>query len=279
MGTGNSFDDYLNASGGPTPQTAAANNGGGWVSLPSVDQGPTPTGVYEYAPGYRVITGWQTPADSALAYFGTMGSNDQQRLINLTWGFVGGQNAPDPSTAEWAWGNAVRYAAAANARDPSKKMSPWDVLARWAKDGGGPDDAGHGGRDRTGGGPRTMTSTSYAKTVQKVSQSQAKGLINQALQSLNGRRYAKAEVEAFIDQFNAAAAADPQVSKSTTTTHVSGSGSSQSSTTSSTQSGGVDASQQAEAFARSRPDYAEFQTAAPLMNAFMQAIQSPVSGG
>lgn len=277
MGTG--FDEWMQTSGGTSATAAAAgSNDGGWVNLPSLDSGVTPTGVYEYAPGYRVITGWQTPAADAQAYFGAMGSNDQQRLVGLTWGFVGGQNAPDPSTAEWAWGNAVRYAAAANARDPSLKMSPWDVLEKWAKDGKG-GGGGSGGNGSGGGGPRTISQTNYSKSVQKVSVSQAKGLINQALQSLNGRRYSKAEVEKFIEQFNAASAADPQITKSKTTTHISAGGGSQSSSTSSVSSGGIDPQQQAEDFARSRPDYAEFQTAVPLMDAFMQAIQSPVSGG
>lgn len=261
----------------PGSPSQAAASGDGWVNLPGVDTG-NPSGVMEYAPGYRVITSYQTPTSDALAYFGYMKGNEQDRLTKLTWGFVGGQNAPDPSTSQWAWQQAVAYAAAANRRDPSKNVSPWDILESWSKKGSGPNGSGNG-RGGAGSGPRTVTQTSVSRNVQKISQSQAKGLVTQALEALNGRSYSKDEVDAFIKQFNAASAADPQVTKSSTTTHISAGGSSQSSSTSSTSSGGVDAQQQAEAFAKSRKDYAEYTTAVPLMDAFMQAIQSPVSGG
>ena len=261
----------------PGSPSQAASSDGGWVNLPGVDSG-NPNGVIEYAPGYRVINSYQTPTSDAMAYFGYMPNKDQDKLTRLTWGFVGGQNAPDPSTSQWAWQQAVQYAASANAKDPSKRVSPWDVLERWAKKGSGPGGSGGSGGGGAGSGPRTIRQTSVSRNVQEVSRSQAKGLITSALESLVGRSFGAGEVDAFIEQFNAASKADPQVSRSSTTTNIDGKGN-QSSSTSSTSSGGVDAQQQAEVFAKSRKDYAEYTTAVPLMDAFMQAIQSPVSGG
>jgi hypothetical protein len=209
---------------------------------------------------------------------------EQKRLLDLTWKYVGGKTAPDPSTLQWAWQQVgVPLAAAANARNPDAKVSPWDMLEKWAK-GKTAGGSGSGGGAGGGASSSSTTSRSTQRNVQKVSESQAKGLLTQALQALNGRSYSAAEVTDFVNKFNAEAAANPQVSSSVTHTVSRSSGgtnsqNTSSSSTSSTSSGGVDPTQVATDYAKSRPDWAEYQTAVPLMNAFMSAIGNPTQGG
>jgi hypothetical protein len=259
------------------PGTPNGGTGGGsqpWVWMPYSQSVQSPTGVYEYAPGYRIITGYKQGAlmdmSSAENYFGNMPQDQFKRLMGHTYAFNGADATP--STAQWLWGQAVRWAAQSNAKDPEKRVSPWDVLKQWGSEGKG--GAGGGGG---GGGPRTTTSTSTQRNVQKISRSQARGMLGQALENLVGRSYSKEDIDGFLAQFNTEAEKNPTVTTARTTTTTNGSSSS--SSTSSTTKGGLDAQDVVERFAKSRKDYAEYTTAVPLMDAFMAAIQSPTQGG
>lgn len=265
------FDPY--AGGGPTGG-GSSQGAQPWVWMPYSKNVQSPTGVYEYAPGYRIITGYKQgaalDAGSANNYFGNMSNSEFKRLMGHAYAFNGSDATP--STAQWLWGQAVNYASQANAANPNKRVSPWDILKRWGSTGGGPGGGGSG--PGGGGGPVTTHSTSVQRNVQQISKSQARGMIGQALEALVGRSYSQEDVGEFLKQFNTEAKANPTVTKTSTTTTQNGTSSSSSS--SSTSSGGIDAQDVTERFAKSRKDYAEFQTAVPLMDAFMAAIQSPV---
>lgn len=262
----------------PDETQSSSSGGGGPVWMPHATRVPH---VIEYAPGYRIIDGSRSAAapwsqQRANDHFFEMGDKDLTRLSRQVEGFSGNKN-PAGSTLAYYWQTAVSQAASLNARNPEAKVSPWDIFAKWSKNGG-PSGSGNrnGGGGSGSGGSRSMTSTSVNRQVQTINANQAKALIKTSLEQMNGRSYSAKEVHDFVEQFNAAARANPSVTRSTT--HTTASASSSSSSTSSTTSGGVDAGQLAQDFARSRPDWAEYQTAVPLMDAFMSALQSPTGG-
>ena len=123
-----------------------------------------------------------------------------------------------------------------------------------ATSGGG----GGGGYGGGGGGGSSTTSQ-----IQLTNPDQAMQLINTAMASLLGRRATSEEYDKFLTTLNDAERSNPIV------TSVSGD--------TVTVTGGTSSAQIAEDYVTSRPDYAEFQTATTFMDAFISALDDPVS--
>ena len=162
-----------------------------------------------------------------------------------------------------AWTDAVD--AAANFYTWSKgakKVTPWDALSGIA--------GIEGTVGKAAGGARSYTSTSIDLTSPEA----AKALITDELSKRLGRAANDDEVSAFTNTLNNAQKASPTVTQTTQSADQAVQGSS-----SSTTSGRVDAAaagQMATDYAKSRPDYAEYQAAGTYMNYLFKALQAPV---
>jgi len=160
-----------------------------------------------------------------------------------------------------AWTDAVD-AAANFYTSGKKKVTPWDALSGIA--------GIEGTVGKAAGGARSYTSTSIDLTSPEA----ARALITDELSRRLGRAANDGEVSAFTNTLNAAQRANPTVTQTTQSADQAVQGSS-----SSTTSGGVDAAaagQMATDYAKSRPDYAEYQAAGTYMNYLFNALQAPV---
>jgi len=147
--------------------------------------------------------------------------------------------------------------------DAKIKRTPWDVLNDLAKAAQSENSASGGGA-----GPTSGTSSSVSLT----SQTEAHALLNNALTGALGRRANDADVQDFLAMLNGAEQDNPQETSWTNDPGQEGVGQRQTSTS----SGGVDAGQLAENFAEKQPGYDAYQRDSTYMNAFLQAIDSPV---
>ena len=135
-------------------------------------------------------------------------------------------------------------------------MSPWQkVMALYNGEAGTAPGSGGGGGGGGGGGAPT-------NTVQLTDPDSAKQLINTAMASLLGRQATTDEFDTFLKTLNQAEMDNPLTVKIEGNTAI--------------QSGGVNAAQRAQDYTQSRPDYAEFQSATTLMDAFISALDDPV---
>lgn len=276
------FLDYLN-------ETARDEGGGSqsWgdtVYMPGIINPPArPSPLSNRAPGYGFpVTRPSRPgripvtSDNAAAHLVAMTPTERARLARGAAAMTGGSTKP--STQQWLWNQAVGYAAAINAQNPKARMSPWDAMDALIAGGGGDGGGGGGGRGGGGGGGGggPTTQTSVTSQVQQTTTQQARQMLNQAMNTLVGRDVTDAQLQAFVKRLNTDLKKNPTKQVSVTTQQVSGS--TASSVSQQTQTGGFDQQQAALDFAKQQPDYAEFQTAVPYMEAFMRALGSPAGG-
>lgn len=145
-------------------------------------------------------------------------------------------------------------AASANPNGPTA----WQIITGFLNGTTDMSSDGGGGSYGGGGGGSSVTSQ-----IQLTNPDQAKQLINSAMAGLLGRRATNDEYKKFLKTLNSAERSNPMV------TSVEGD--------TVTVTGGTSAAQIAEDFVSSRPDYAEFQAATGLMDAFISALDDPVS--
>lgn len=147
-------------------------------------------------------------------------------------------------------------AASANPTGPTA----WEMITGFLNGTNPATSSGGGGGGYGGGGGGGSSTTSQ---IQLTNPDQAKQLINTAMASLLGRRATSEEYKKFLTTLNDAERSNPIV------TSVEGD--------TVTVTGGTSSAQIAEDYVTSRPDYAEFQTATTFMDAFISALDDPVS--
>lgn len=136
----------------------------------------------------------------------------------------------------------------------------WEYILNLTK-GIGPDglpvstSGGGGGYGGGGGGTTSSVSLTNAET--------AKQIVNTAMSTLLGRQATDDEFKDFLKSLNEAEMNNPMTVSLQGNVAV--------------QSGGVNAAQQAQDFVTSREDYAEYTAATSLMDAFISALDDPVS--
>lgn len=146
-------------------------------------------------------------------------------------------------------------AASANPNGPTA----WQMIMGFLNGSNAATSSGGGGGYGGGGGGGSSTTSQ----IQLTNPDQAKQLINSAMAGLLGRRATSEEYKKFLTTLNDAERGNPIV------TTVEGD--------TVTVTGGTSSAQIAEDYVTSRPDYAEFQTATTFMDAFISALDDPVS--
>ncbi len=134
----------------------------------------------------------------------------------------------------------------------------WQMITGFLNGSNAASASSGGGGGGGGGGGSSTTSQ-----IQLTNPDQAKQLINTAMSSLLGRRATSEEYNKFLTTLNAAERSNPIV------TRVEGD--------TVTVTGGTSAAQVTEDYVTSRPDYAEYTAATSLMDAFVSALDDPVS--
>jgi len=144
------------------------------------------------------------------------------------------------------------------------KITPWQLLNRYATQGG----SGGG----AGSAPRTVTSTSTV--VDLTEPKTARALVDQVLTERLGRAATEKERKAFLAALNSYERKNPKSTTTTTTTSASG----ESVTSSSTSKGGVNPSAFAQDWAlqHNEDEAREYQALAYFMPAFFSALSAPV---
>lgn len=143
--------------------------------------------------------------------------------------------------------------------------------------GSGGSRGGGGSGGGSGGGGGVATSTNTSTSINLTDPATARGLIDNALASVIGRKATAKEQQAFLAALNAQEQASPStsVTQSTTAT-TAGTGSSNSNTVSSSQStGGFNAQQFAQEYAAGNKNAAEFQAATTYLDSFIKLISQP----
>lgn len=243
---GNNSGSYIGSTWVPSNTNffvkSAAMAKKGFLTLPGFERDVLDTNYHMF--GFKSAkTFWNALVDNAQSQQanGNTYMSPWDVLNSLTFGQnSAGYNALDPSLIKAANGNMSGY-----------------KTTRSRRGGGG-----------GGGGPFSQTQTS----VNLTDATTAHGLADQALSQFLGRAATPAETENFKKLLNT------DESKHPTTTTTTGVSSGSSSTSSSKTTGGTSSSQDAIDFAKSRPDYAEYQYATTFGDAFNQALGSPVSG-
>lgn len=189
---------------------------------------------------------------------------DQLRYV----GFLGEKATSQSSIAE-AWKHALQGSAALYAQDQSISSDVFSYLNRLAGDPNAPGAGGGSG----GGGGFGGTSAFSQTNINLSSESDAKALVNAALNQYLGRDAKPGELQKFWGALNAAQKSNPS-SQSGVSTTTGKQGASATTTTSTSQSG-LNAQQFAEDWARAQPGAGEHVAATRLLDGFMKAIQNP----
>lgn len=205
---------------------------------------------------------------------GVVTDTDQANLLFYTWsdedrdawgdylvglGLITQDEAGDWKTLQKFWTTYVGDAA--NFASAGKRVSPWDVARMDSKAPGNKAAAGGAG------GPAKVRDTT-SKSVNLTDPTTARAVVNQALSQYLGRDANDEEAKAFTAALNAQETANPNVTK----THYNADGTSSSSVT----TGGTNAGELARESAMADPNYAEYQAASTVYNAFISALGTPV---
>lgn len=211
----------------------------------------TQTGGYSGIP--VTYQGWNAPSLGALK---TSFWNDPttQRVVMAAASAYYGYPVKNMSYGAGLIEDAVQ-AASSNPNGPT----PWELITGFLN-GTNPATSSGGGGSYGGGGGGGSSTTSQ---IQLTNPDQAKQLINTAMASLLGRRATGEEYKKFLTTLNEAERSSPIV------TTVEGD--------TVTVTGGTSSAQIAEDYVTSRPDYAEYQAATTFMDAFISALDDPVS--
>lgn len=163
---------------------------------------------------------------------------------------------------EKVWGDLATRSAKMYQR--GIKITPWQLLSRYAGSGGGP--------GAVSGAPKIVTSTS--SSVDLTNPSQARALVDQVLTARLGRAATEAEKKEFLAALNAAEKKNPKTTTTTTTTSATG----ESVSSSSTSKGGLDAAGFAGEWAltHNKDEAGSYQALATYMPAFYAALGAPV---
>lgn len=145
------------------------------------------------------------PVSQAAAGFSVFNDQDFARISKIA-------GTKDPQALERLWAWAVEQSA--NAFALGQKMTPWEILEKYGK---------QGGFTSGGSGPRTMTS----KSINLTDPETAKGIILSALRQALGRRASDKEIGQFRSALNTLERQNPSI----TTTHIDAKGNSTSTTT------------------------------------------------
>ena len=169
------------------------------------------------------------------------------------------------------WGNLVARASMMYAySEGQNKVTPWDVLSMYGKEGVA---AGLIGKDGSQISPLAGTThTSITKTVSDITQGDAWSALQGTLSQLLGRDPTDRETRDFAYRMNSLAAKNPTISKSVT--HYDQNGDP---TTNTSTKGGFSAQDMAQSAyeqAQQDPNYAEYQSATTYYNAALQALSA-----
>lgn len=180
------------------------------------------------------------------------------------------------ASSYWNWAVDLSYgrmSLAGNGTSGGVKQGPWDVMGEFMtlspemqsmlvkQSGSGP---------RGGSGRQSLAGTTTSKDVNLTNKQDAKLLVNQVYQQLVGREATAAELAGFTTGLNKQEAANPVYT--TTTTDARGRVVSQK------RKGGTNAQEIAKENAEANPEYHKNQAQTTYLNAFLNAINSPVSG-
>lgn len=211
----------------------------------------TQTGGYSGIP--VTYQGWNAPTLGALK--GSFWTDPTtQRVVMAAATAYYGYPVKNMSYGAGLIDDAVQ-AASSNPSGPTA----WEIITGFLN-GTNPTTSSGGGGYYGGGGSGGSSTTSQ---IQLTNPDQAKQLINTAMASLLGRRATSGEYKKFLSTLNDAERSSPIVTKVEGDTV--------------TVTGGTSSAQIAEDFVTSRPDYAEFQAATTYMDAFISALDDPVS--
>lgn len=175
------------------------------------------------------------------------------------------------------WDKGVELSSAFTAR--GRDITPKEALATYVGwDGSGDSAAGRARRAAMAeDAPFTGTRKMRSESINLSDPKSAKALTNYVLSKALGREANDEEIAQFREALNNYETANPTVTMSEAT-YKEGI---QTGQTSKTKSGAssAGAEQVLTDLAREEPDYAEYQAAGPIWNAFLAALQSPVSMG
>ena len=208
-----------------------------------------------------------TSLDEYLGSFLDMDSKGRDEWADylISLGIINDDQRYDFDVLRGAWETAGQLASEMYAR--GQKVSPRDALKIYA------------GSDRGSGaagapGPFTGTRTFTSKAVDLTDPATAKAMVNSVLSQALGRAASEEDLQEFTGVLNSYERANP-LSRTTTTEYVEDQAVSESSTT----EGGVTAEGRQQVLmdeAMESEEFGAFQAASTYMNAFAQAIQSPV---
>lgn len=190
-------------------------------------------------------------------------------LVQL--GLIDEEDNRNPNALAEKWYDAVD--ASANLTASGKKVKPWDAMRLIS----GSAAKNRAARDGSGGGGKAGKITSTTRSVNLTDPATAKALVNDVLSRQLGRAATDEEVRAFTDVLHNAQKANPSVTTETRNYDASGNY-----TSSTSSSGGLDAAGANQLLtdrAMQMPEYGALQAGTTYINAFEQAIQSPVPGG
>lgn len=216
------------------------------------------------------------PADEAAARWYDLDDEERSEWAQylITIGAIDAEDAGDYETLQAFWDKGVELASAYTAR--GKNITPKEALATFVGwDGSGQSAAG---RARAAAAaaqePFTGTRTSRSESINLSDPASAKALANYTLTQALGREALPEELEAYRSALNNYESENPTVS-TTTATYEEGVQTDQSTRT----RGGATAQgaqQILTDLAREEEDYAEYQAAGPIWNAFMASLASPI---
>jgi hypothetical protein len=269
---------------------AGGYGNGGDVGVPMVYRGKR---TMEYPTGYAtkaeeggrapVMYGHKVgdyqPADEASASWYDMDDEERKAFADylIKIGAIDPEDAWNYDALQELWEKGIELSSGYTAR--GKDVTPEQALATWVGwDGSGESAAARAraaaaAEDEPFTGSRTARSTS----INLSDPASAKALANYVVSKALGREALPEELAAYRDALNDYERENPSVT-TTTATYKEGIETDQKSTT----RGGATAAGSEQILtdiAREEEDYAEYQAAGPIWNAFLSALQSPVSMG
>lgn len=294
-------------SGGSTGGMYGAPQGGGTFGGLRPSSGQGEPGVYmgtkstpkEYAPGdtapgskYEIggrrppqIGGGDAdtfvPQSEAEGRFYDLGWQGRKAFIDylVMIGAIEEKDAWDLDLVQKFWNKGVEMAAGYAAR--GNKVTPSEALGIWVGWDGSGESAASRARAAAAeaGEPFEGVRTMRSETVSLSDPASAKALANWALSRALGREAMPGELEAYREALNDYESANPTVSTTRRTYEAQGDQSVPVSEKTRTSGGATaaGAQQTMEDLAREEPNFAEYQAAGPIWNAFVAALASPVS--
>lgn len=228
--------------------------------------------------GQRKVGKYQ-PADEASASWYDMDAEEREAFADylVKIGAIDPEDRDDYDTLQAMWEKGIEISSGYTAR--GKDVTPEEALATWVGwDGSGQSAAA---RARAAAAaeqePFTGSRTSRSTSINLSDPASAKALANYVLSKALGREALPEELDAYRDALNSYETENPSVT-TTTATYEEGIQTAQKSTT----KGGASASgaeQVLTDLSREEEDYAEYQAAGPIWNAFVASLASPVSMG